>query len=89
MCVCVSFCVHVCVSVWCTSRVQNLKLVKAVKEMADRKGIKPGQLALAWVQTQVRPEPCGHPPNTRFTCHKRCTYASQVMQQPRAVLQAC
>ncbi len=31
---------------------QNLKLVDAVKEMADSKGITPGQLALAWVLAQ-------------------------------------
>ena len=28
---------------------QNLKLVDAVKEMAEQKGVTPGQLALAWV----------------------------------------
>ncbi len=31
---------------------QNLKLVQAVKQMADSKGITPGQLALAWVLAQ-------------------------------------
>ena len=31
---------------------QNLKLVDAVKQMADSKGITPGQLALAWVLAQ-------------------------------------
>ncbi len=31
---------------------QNLKLVDAVKQMADGKGITPGQLALAWVLAQ-------------------------------------
>ncbi len=31
---------------------QNLKLVDAVKEMADGKGVTPGQLALAWVLAQ-------------------------------------
>ena len=31
---------------------QNLKLVDAVKQMADGKGVTPGQLALAWVLAQ-------------------------------------
>ena len=31
---------------------QNLKLVQAVKQMADGKGVTPGQLALAWVLAQ-------------------------------------
>lgn len=31
---------------------QNLELVDAVKQMADSKGIAPGQLALAWVLAQ-------------------------------------
>lgn len=31
---------------------QNLKLVDALKSIADKKGITPGQLALAWVLAQ-------------------------------------
>ncbi len=31
---------------------QNEKLVKKIKVLADKKGCKPGQLALAWVQQQ-------------------------------------
>lgn len=31
---------------------QNMKLVEAVKSIADRKGVTPGQLALAWVLAQ-------------------------------------
>jgi len=32
--------------------VQNEKLVENIKLLADKKGCKPGQLALAWVQQQ-------------------------------------
>ena len=32
---------------------KNLALVETVKELADRKGCTPGQLALAWVHAQV------------------------------------
>jgi len=32
--------------------VQNEKLVEKIKLLADKKGCKPGQLALAWVQQQ-------------------------------------
>lgn len=32
--------------------VQNEKLVEKIKVLADKKGCKPGQLALAWVQQQ-------------------------------------
>lgn len=32
--------------------VQNEKLVEKVKELAKKKGCKPGQLALSWVQHQ-------------------------------------
>jgi aryl-alcohol dehydrogenase-like predicted oxidoreductase len=31
---------------------QNLKLVDALKSIADKKGVTPGQLALAWVLAQ-------------------------------------
>ena len=31
----------------------NLELVARVKELATRKGVTPGQLALAWVHAQV------------------------------------
>lgn len=31
---------------------QNFKLVEKVKEIADRKGCTPGQLALAWVHSK-------------------------------------
>lgn len=31
---------------------ENLKLVDALKEIADKKGITPGQLTLAWVLAQ-------------------------------------
>ncbi len=31
---------------------QNLALVKKVEELANAKGVKPGQLALAWVHAQ-------------------------------------
>jgi aryl-alcohol dehydrogenase-like predicted oxidoreductase len=30
----------------------NLALVQRVKELADKKGVTPGQLALAWVHAQ-------------------------------------
>lgn len=30
----------------------NLKLFRTLKEIADKKGVSPGQLALAWVQNQ-------------------------------------
>ena len=33
---------------------QNLALVEKVDELARAKGVKPGQLALAWVHAQVR-----------------------------------
>ena len=33
----------------------NLALVDRVKELAAKKGVTPGQLALAWVHAQVRP----------------------------------
>ncbi len=32
---------------------KNLALVESVKELADKKGCTPGQLALAWVHAQV------------------------------------
>lgn len=35
--------------------VQNLALVEKVDELAKAKGVKPGQLALAWVHAQVLP----------------------------------
>jgi aryl-alcohol dehydrogenase-like predicted oxidoreductase len=31
---------------------QNLKLVDALKSIADKKGVTPGQLTLAWVLAQ-------------------------------------
>lgn len=34
------------------SVLQNLELVAAVKAIAQRKGVSPGQLALAWVHAQ-------------------------------------
>ncbi len=34
---------------------QNLALVEKVDELAKAKGVKPGQLALAWVHAQVLP----------------------------------
>ncbi len=34
---------------------QNLALVEKVDELAKAKGIKPGQLALAWVHAQALP----------------------------------
>ena len=33
---------------------KNLALVESVRELADKKGCTPGQLALAWVHAQVR-----------------------------------
>jgi len=39
------------VSVLCDG-FQNLELVRAVKQLAARKGCSPGQLALAWVHAQ-------------------------------------
>ena len=32
---------------------KNLQLVESVKQLADKKGCTPGQLALAWVHSQV------------------------------------
>ena len=34
--------------------VQNLALVQKVEKLAEAKGVKPGQLALAWVHAQVQ-----------------------------------
>jgi aryl-alcohol dehydrogenase-like predicted oxidoreductase len=31
---------------------QNIKLVDAIKELADKKGVTPSQLTLAWVLAQ-------------------------------------
>ena len=42
----------------------NLELVARVKELATKKGVTPGQLALAWVHAQVGGAPacmCGQP----------------------------
>jgi len=33
---------------------KNLELVNKVKEIADEKGVKPGQIALAWVLARIR-----------------------------------
>ena len=33
---------------------QNLAIVERIKALAEKKGCQPGQLALAWVHTQVR-----------------------------------
>ena len=33
---------------------KNLQLVQQVKALASKKGVTPGQLALAWVHSQVR-----------------------------------
>ena len=33
--------------------VQNIKLVEKVDQLAKAKGVEPGQLALAWVHSQV------------------------------------
>ena len=37
---------------------KNLQLVESVKQLADKKGCTPGQLALAWVHSQVVHLPC-------------------------------
>ena len=37
---------------------KNLQLVESVKQLADKKGCTPGQLALAWVHSQVVSLPC-------------------------------
>lgn len=45
---------------------KNLELVESVKELAEKKGCTPGQLALAWVHAQVNlavrylPDRLGH-----------------------------
>ncbi len=49
---------------------QNLKLVQAVKLMADSKGVTPGQLALAWYWRR-EPTSCRSPaPSGQSTCAK-------------------
>ncbi len=41
-----------CVNLLLVFSVQNLKLVQNVEELAEKKGVTPGQLALAWVIAQ-------------------------------------
>ncbi len=47
---------------------QNLALVEKVDELAKAKGVKPGQLALAWVHAQV----LSSLPPSHIALHHRC-----------------
>ncbi len=63
LCCAVLCCAVLCCAVLCCAALrcavmlptlmQNLALVEKVDELAKAKGVKPGQLALAWVHAQV------------------------------------
>ncbi len=53
LCCAVLCCAALRCAVMLPTLMQNLALVEKVDELAKAKGVKPGQLALAWVHAQV------------------------------------
>ena len=47
---------------------KNLQVVESVKQLADKKGCTPGQLALAWVHSQVVSWHCRVPGASLHKC---------------------